>query len=78
MNITIRNIDDSLYREIKADASREGITIGTAVNRAIRVWLNRKSTRSISRHSILELDAIDFGEGTENLSEDFEHNLYGD
>lgn len=78
MNITIRNIDDSLYREIKADASREGITIGIAVNRAIRVWLNRKSTRSISRHSILELDAIDFGEGTENLSEDFEHNLYGD
>lgn len=42
MNITIRNIDDELYHEFKAEAIRTGTTIGTAINSAIQMWLDQK------------------------------------
>ena len=74
MNITIRNIDNQLYREIKAEATREGINIGTAINSAIRLWLDRKRLQTKPVRSFLKLEAIDFGPGTENLSE--EHDKY--
>lgn len=78
MNITIRNIDDQLYREIKAEASREGMNIGIAINSAIRLWLDRKSAQAKPMRSFLELEAIDFGPGTENLSEEHDKYLYGE
>lgn len=78
MNITIRNIDSRLYREMKAEATREGINIGTAINSAIRMWLNRKRTQAKPERSFLELEPIDFGPGTENLSEEHDKYLYGE
>lgn len=78
MNITIRNIDNQLYREIKAEATREGINIGTAINSAIRLWLDRKRVQVKPVRSFLELEAIDFGPGNENLSEEYDKYLYGE
>ncbi|MBW6518148.1 MAG: hypothetical protein K0A89_06570 [ANME-2 cluster archaeon] len=78
MNITIRNIDTQLYREIKAEATREGINIGTAINSAIRLWLNRKRAQVRPGRSFLELESMDFGPGTENLSEEHDKYLYGE
>ena len=78
MNITIRNIDAQLYREIKAEATREGINTGTAINSAIRLWLNRRRAQVKPERSFLELEPIDFGPGTENLSEEHDKYLYGE
>ena len=77
MNITIRNIDDELYHEFKAEAIRTGLTIGAAVNIAIQGWLNQKHKKA-PKYSFLEYEAVDFGEGTENLSENYEQYLYGE
>jgi len=77
MNITIRNIDDKLYHEFKAEAIRTGLTVGAAINSAIQVWLNQKHKKT-PKYSFLEYNAVDFGEGTENLSENYEQYLYGE
>lgn len=77
MNITIRNIDDELYREFKAEAIRTGTTIGTAINSAIQMWLDQKKKRTL-KYSFLDYKAVDYGEGTENLSETYKQYLYGE
>lgn len=62
----------------KAEATREDINIGTAINSAIRLWLDRKRAQAKPVRSFLELEAIDFGPGTENLSEEHDKYLYGE
>ena len=76
--MNIRNIDTQLYREIKAEANHEGINTGTAINSTTRHWLNRKRAQAKPVRSFLELEAIDFGPGTENLSEEHDKYLYGE
>ena len=77
MNITIRNIDDESYHKFKAEAVKAGLTIGAAVNDAIQSWVAQKNKKT-PKYSFLEYDGIDFGEGTENLSEDHDQYLYGE
>ena len=38
----IRGLDKNLYREVKADAARKGITLGAWFNEAMRYLLRRK------------------------------------
>jgi len=75
MNITIRNIDDELYHEFKAEAIRTGTTIGTAINSAIQMWLDQK--KKTPKYSFLDYKAADYGDGTENLSETYKQYMYG-
>ena len=77
MNITIRNIDDELYHKFKAEAVRAGLTIGAAVNDAMQVWIAHKNKKA-PKYSFLQYEGVDFGAGTENLSEDYEQHLYGE
>ncbi len=76
MNITIRNIDDELYHEFKAEAIRTGTTIGTAINSAIQMWLDKK--KRTPKYSFLDYKAADYGDGTENLSENYKQYMYGE
>ncbi len=41
MDTTIRNLDETAYRQLKARAALEGKTIGEMVNEAIRAFLAR-------------------------------------
>jgi phenylpyruvate tautomerase PptA (4-oxalocrotonate tautomerase family) len=72
MSKTIRGIDEEVFREFKARAKSEDRTIGEAVTEAMVEWLNRDDDVSID-----DFEAWDWGEGTENLSEDYEKELYG-
>lgn len=73
MSKTIRGIDDETFREFKAKAQKEGRTIGEAVTEAMSQWLNDTDEEV----SLDEIDAWDWGEGTKNLSEEYEEELYG-
>ena len=43
MEVLIKNIDERLYRALKAKASLKGISVGEAINDAIRLWLESES-----------------------------------
>lgn len=43
MNITIRDIRMETWRKVKAEAVREGMTMGEAVNLALDKWLEENS-----------------------------------
>ena len=80
MNATIRNIDERLYRSLKARAAGEGRSIGEVLNDAIREYLlSRKIQRGKrrSRPGFLDLGPVDLGPGTERLSDEIDELLYG-
>ena len=42
MKVLIKDVDENLYRMLKAKASLEGISVSEAVNEAIKLWLLNK------------------------------------
>jgi plasmid stability protein len=76
MDTTIRNLDERVYRELKAWAAREGKTVGQAVNEAIRAYLAGPGARRGTR-SLEELRPEPYPEGNERLSEEVDAIVYG-
>jgi plasmid stability protein len=77
MDTTIRNLDDSAYRALKARAALEQRSIGELVSDAIRQYLVRPIPAEKSA-SLGDIRPWDFGPGTEHLSEQIDEILYDD
>lgn len=73
MSKSIRGIDDEIFREFKAKAQKNGRNIGEAMTEAMTQWLNETNEDA----SLDDMDAWDWGEGTEKLSEEYEDEIYG-
>ena len=73
MDTTIRNIDPFIYKKLKTKASSEGITIGEAINRAVKTWLN---IEPVKHKSILEIRPEHIGKQYQHLSEEIDEILY--
>ena len=73
MSTSIRGLDEEVFQELKAEAQKQGKTVGKAVNEAMIEWLD-----SGEKVSLDEFEAWDWGEGTEKLSEEHEEELYGE
>lgn len=76
MDITIRNIDERAYRELKARAALAGKTVGEVVNDAIRGYLARP-TELAKRGSLHDLVPEEYPEGCERLSQEIDAIVYG-
>ncbi len=74
---TIRSIDEGVFRDLKSEAAKKGISIGEALNEAIRRWITESRKQSTGKRSLLEMKASDWGEGTENASQEIDEVLYG-
>ena len=75
MDTTIRNIDPFVYKSLKAKATADGITIGEAINKAVREWLNINPKK---HKSILDIKPEHFGKQYMHLSEEIDETLYGE
>jgi plasmid stability protein len=76
MDTTIRNLDETSYRELKARAALSGRTIGDLVNEAIRSYLARPGSDP-RRGSLVDLASEDYPVGNERLSEEIDAVVYG-
>jgi plasmid stability protein len=76
MDTTIRNLDESAYRELKARAALSGKTIGELVTEAIRGYLARP-TALTKRGSLRDLTPEAYPKGNERLSEQVDAIVYG-
>jgi len=75
MNISVRGVEDRLFKEFKAEAIKEGKKIGEALNEAMELWLKARKKRAKFK---LRLEPFDWGEGTERLSMEVDKAIYGD
>lgn len=73
MDTTIRNLDERVYREAKAQAARTGRTIGEVVNEALRAYLGQPP----ATYGWSDLQPLDFPPGNETLSEEIDAIVYG-
>lgn len=76
MNTTIRNLDETAYRRLKARAAIEGRTVGELINEAIRAYLTQHETFP-KRGSLRDLEPQIYPKGSERLSEQIDAILYG-
>ena len=76
MDTTIRNLDEQAYRDIKARAALEGRTVGEVINDAIRSYVASHPATPRTA-SFRDLQPVDFGPGTENLSREIDEIVYG-
>ena len=77
MDTTIRNLDEQVYRRLKARAALTGRTIGETVNEALRTYL--VATEEVEKTaSLRELVPCPFPPGNEGLSETIDALVYGD
>ena len=77
MNITVRDIEDIVFRDFKAEAVRDGTTLGNAVTMAMKLWLEHYKEDRTKKKNLLNLKPFDWGKGTENSSLEVDDILYG-
>ena len=80
--ITVRSVSGDLWKELKVEAVKEGMTLGEAVNLALQKWLmERKAAGKGDKHvrkSFLNLKPIKFeGANKGKLSTLVDETLYG-
>lgn len=71
MSKTIRGIDDEVFRRFKARVKSKDRNIGEALTEAMINWLDTEEKKDFS-------DYPAWNWGSENLSQDYEEELYGD
>lgn len=76
MDTTIRNLDDRVYRKLKARAALVGKTIGEALNDAIRAYLARPDFVP-KTGSLRDLTPEAYPTGNERLSSEIDRIVYG-
>ena len=77
MDITIREVDDDLYRQAKSRAALMGTTVGGVVNLALEKWLEEEAQSKAKKGFCDLLKPVRFGRGTEHSSENVDELVYG-
>ena len=73
IQVTVKNVDEEAFSELKAEAARKKLPVGIALSLAIEKWLSE------SKKPILQLanwDTIKGGPKTRLLSEQIDSVLY--
>ncbi|MBV9300940.1 MAG: hypothetical protein JOY62_15240 [Acidobacteriaceae bacterium] len=76
MDANVRNIDDEVYKRLRALAVLEGRAVGELISEAIRGYLIRVDDIQ-KRGSLRDLRPEPFPEGNELLSAEIDSLLYG-
>jgi hypothetical protein len=75
VNITIRGLNESVFRKFKAKAVEDGMKLGEALTQAMAMWVRQIADKR--EVSILDLETFDWGKGTEKASVEIDKFLYG-
>ncbi len=74
IQITVREVDEQVFREFKSEATKQGLTIGSALTLAMEKF----RTNLQKKKKFTSLKPISWGKGTERLSEQIDEILYGE
>ena len=76
MDTTIRNINETVYRQLKAKAALEGLSVGEAITEAIKAWLGYRKKEK--KASILDIKPVMSKRKNRMLSIEVDEILYGE
>ena len=75
MQLSVKEVDEKIFREFKAEAIKDGFKVGKALNLAMKLWLDKIEKKP--KVSFLDLKPSHWGKGTERTSEEIDKILYG-
>jgi hypothetical protein len=75
MNLTVRELDEAVFRKFKARAVEEGMKLGEALTQAMEMWIKLSKVRK--KGSLLDLETFNWGKGTEKVSAEIDTITYG-
>ncbi len=79
MDTTIRNLDENVYRGLRARAAIQGRNVGDLLNEAMRAYLARVAvSQDQPRATLRALEPEPFPEGNERLSQEIDGIVYDD
>ena len=76
VNVTLRNFDDELCKELKTEAIKDDLTIVEALRQAVAAWLSLHKHKK-KKKSVFDYKSVDFGPGSEKSSQEIDEILYG-
>ena len=76
MNITIRGLNDMVFRKFKAKAIEEDMKLGEAATQAMKMWIEARGSKP--RSKITEIEHFNWGKGTERTSTEIDKILAGE
>jgi hypothetical protein len=74
MQLSVKNVEEEVFREFKAQSVREGMKVGDSLSLAMKLWIQRKSKKP--RIKALNVTPTKWGKGTEKTSEEIDQILY--
>lgn len=77
MDTTIRNLDEQVYRALRARAVLQGRTVGDLINEAMRAYLAR-APEGERTSTLRALRPEPYPQGNESLSEEIDTVVYGE
>jgi len=76
MNLTVRGLNDGVFKKFKAKAVEEGMKLGEALTQAMELWIKQRGIKP--KTSLLDIKTFNWGEGTEKVSTEIDKILYGE
>ncbi len=78
LNISVRDVDPKVFREFKVKTVLDGTKTGVALTLAMKEWAEKKEKKKEGKtKNIFNLQAWDWGKGSENESENVDKVIYG-
>ncbi len=74
MQLSVKNVEQKVFQEFKAESIREGFSVGKSLTLAMKLWLDQKNRKK--KKSLLEYTPRSWGKGTEHVSEHIDEVLY--
>ncbi len=75
MNITIRGLQESIFRKFKSKAAEEDMKLGDALTQAMELWIKESGRKP--RAKFTDVPTFNWGKGTEKSSMEVDKILYG-
>lgn len=73
MQLSVRDVNEKVFREFKAKVAKEGMTVGQALTLAMEKWVDEESKKA----SLLSLKPTRWGDKGNKTSERVDEILYG-
>ncbi|MBI4918881.1 hypothetical protein HY837_03060 [archaeon] len=75
MQLSVKNVDEEIFKEFKAESVKENLPLGKAMSLAMQYWISRQTKKA--KYSLLDFKATDWGPGSEKASIESDNILYG-
>tara|TARA_Y100000310_G_C20169190_1_gene572809 strand:- start:67 stop:288 length:222 start_codon:yes stop_codon:yes gene_type:complete len=73
MQLSVKNVDEKVFREFKAKAVQNKMKIGSALTFAMNSWLQKKEKK---KYTLLDIEPIDLGQGPQDITKEMDEILY--